>query len=97
MRLCDRMAQGEDADALARDTLEAALRACGRCRAHTFRISRSLPKRNAVMIRTSRLLLLGAATIPAALVSAACSGAKTSAAALSEPAAVAVRAVAVQR
>ena len=30
MRLCDRLAQGEDADALARDTLEAALPACAR-------------------------------------------------------------------
>ena len=47
------------------------------------------------MIRTSRLLLLGAFTIPA-LVSAACTGAKTSAATLSEPAAIAVRAVTLQ-
>ncbi len=40
MRLCDRMEQGEDADALARDTLEAALQGLRHGAPNTFRTSR---------------------------------------------------------
>ena len=47
MRLCDRMEQGEDADALARDTLEAALQGSrGAVPEGTSEPHVSLPKRN---------------------------------------------------